>query len=159
MPKQKIVLRRRVTPQTVRLPNGQSFVARYKRVSRRNLPRKVIVRWTRQTGPQNRRVRKKQTGGNILGTIAKLGTKLGTKPLTCTDLLRKRLDVGVKAINSEVGKKLVNKRIKHAPELYRLGTSKIKNKNVKRALESEVSNYMVKEAQKKEAGNVENLFG
>ena len=53
----------------------------------------------------------------------------------------------------------MNKRIKHAPELYRLGTSKIKNKNVKRALESEVSNYMVKEAQKKEAGNVENLFG
>ena len=117
------------------------------------------MRWTRQIGPQNRRVRKKQTGGNILGTIAKLGTKLGTKPLTCTGLLRKRLDVGVKAINSEVGKTLVNKRIKYAPELYRLGTSKIKNKNVKRALESEVSNYMVKEAQKKEAGNVENLFG
>ena len=102
------------------------------------------------------RVRKKQRGGNILGIIAKLGTKLGTKSLTCTGLLRKRLDVGVKAINSEVGKKLVNKRIKHAPELYRLGTSKIKNKNVKRALESEVSNYMVKEAKKKEAGNVEN---
>ena len=37
----------------------------------------------------------------------------------------------------------------HAPELYRLGISKIKNKNVRKALESEVANYVVQEAQKK----------
>ena len=62
---------------------------------------------------------------------------------------QKGLGVGVKAINSDIGKKLVDEGIKHAPELYRLGRSKISNKNVKRALESEVTNYIVKEAQKK----------
>ena len=79
MPKRKIVLRRPLTPQRVRLPNGRSLLARYERVSRRNLPRNVTVRRTRQIRSRNRRRRKKQTGGNILGTIAKLGTKLGAK--------------------------------------------------------------------------------
>ena len=74
-------------------------------------------------------------------------------------MLKKGLGVGVKAINSDIGEKLVDEGIKQAPELYRLGTSKIRNKNAKTALESEVANYVVKEAQKKAAENVENLFG
>ena len=44
MPRQKIVLRRRVTPQQVKLPYGQSFLARYERASWQNLPRNVTVR-------------------------------------------------------------------------------------------------------------------
>ena len=154
MRKQKIILRRRVTLQRVRLPNGQSFVARYKRVSSRNLPRKVTVRRARPIGPRNKRKRKTQTGGSIFGTIA----RLGTKALTSTGLLKKGLGVGARAINSEVGKKLVDEGIKHAPESYSLGTSKRRNKNMKKALESEVDNYVVKEAQKKAAEKVENLF-
>ena len=35
MPEQNILLRRRTTPQQERLPNGQLFLARYERVSRR----------------------------------------------------------------------------------------------------------------------------
>ena len=54
---------------------------------------------------------------------------------------------------------MVDEWIKHAPELYSLGTSKIKNKNVKRAPQSEVANYIVQEAQKKAAENAEKLFG
>ena len=130
MRNQKTILRRRVTPQRVRLPNGQSFVARYGRVSRQNLPRNVTVRQTRQIGPRNKRKRKTQRGGSIFGTIA----RLGTKALTSTGLLRKGLGVGARAINSEVGKKLVDEGIKYAPELYRLGTSKIRNKNMKKVL-------------------------
>ena len=44
MSRQKIVLRIRVMPQRVRPPKGQSFLARYQRVSRQNLPRTVTVR-------------------------------------------------------------------------------------------------------------------
>ena len=35
------------------------------------------------------------------------------------------------------------------PELYKFRTSKIKNKNLKRALKSDITNYVVKEAKKK----------
>ena len=51
--------------------------------------------------------------------------RLGTKALTSTWLLRKGVGVGARAIISEVRKKLVDEGIKHAPELYCLGTSKI----------------------------------
>ena len=129
--------------QRVRLPNGQSFLTSYKRVSRRNFPRNVTVKWTRQVGPRNKRRRKTQKDGNLLGTLE----KLGTKALTSTVLLKKKLGVAVKFRYRK--KSLVDKGIKHAPELYRLGTSKIKIKNIKRALESEVANYVVQEALKK----------
>ena len=112
------------------------------------------MRQTRQIGPQNKRKCKTQIGGSIFGTIV----MLGTKALISTGLLRKGLGVGARAINSEVGKELINEGIKLAPELYCLGTSKIRNENMKKALESEVANYVVKEAQKKAAKNVENLF-
>ena len=59
--------------------------------------------------------------------------RLGFKALTSTGLLRKGLGVGARSINSDVGKKLVDEGIKHATELYCLGTSKIRNKNMKKA--------------------------
>ena len=46
--------------------------------------------------------------------------------------------------------------IKHVPELYKVGTSKIKNKSLEKALESDIASQAVHEAQKKAA---ENLFG
>ena len=116
MPRQKIVLRRHVTPPRVKLPNRQPFLARYERVSRRNLPRNVTVRWTRRI--VSRKKCKTQTVGNLLGTIGSLGTKV----LTTTGLLKKGLSAGAKAINSDPGKKLLDKRIKHAAEFCRLQT-------------------------------------
>ena len=37
MYREKVLLRRKVTPRRVTLPNRRSFVARYERVSRKNL--------------------------------------------------------------------------------------------------------------------------
>ena len=44
---------------------------------------------------------------------------------------------------------MIDEGIKHAPELHKLGASKIKNKNVTKALGSDVTNYIVKETHKK----------
>ena len=63
------------------------------------------------------------------------------------------------ALNSEVGKKLTDEAIKYAPELYRLGTSKIKDRRVREAMESDVTIYIVKETQKKISADTEHLFG
>ena len=38
--------------------------------------------------------------------------------------------------------------IKHAPDLYKFGTSRIKYKNLKRALDLDIADYAVKKAQK-----------
>ena len=81
-------------------------------------------------------------------------------------IFEKRLDVRLRAITSEIRKKLIDEVIKHAPELYEIDTSKIKNKNLKKSLESDVANYIVEETQKKPKTktkqkkiDVNNLFG
>ena len=71
--------------------------------------------------------------------------KLGARALAPTSLLKKGIGAGARAINFEFGKKLV----KQAPKLHKFGTSKIKNKGLKKALELDIANYAVQEAQKR----------
>ena len=63
MMREKILLRRRVAPKRVTLRKGQSLVARYERVSRKNLPRNIMVKKVQKIGPRQRR--KTQKGGSI----------------------------------------------------------------------------------------------
>ena len=46
-----------------------------------------------------------------------------------------------------------------AKTLFKKGASKIKNKSMKKALESDVGDYIVKETQKKVKEDINNLFG
>ena len=70
-----------------------------------------------------RRQRLAQTGHGLVGDLAKLGIRMGSK-----------------AINSASGKKIIDKGIKQVPNLYKYGTSKIKNKNVRKVLDSDLAN-------------------
>ena len=45
------------------------------------------------------------------------------------------------------------------PNLYRYETYKIKNKNVQRALNSDIANYVVEGTQNKAKNKLTNLFG
>ena len=38
---------------------------------------------------------------------------------------------------------MIEEGIKHAPEVYKIGTFKVKNQNLEKALESDVANYIV----------------
>ena len=122
MLRQKILMRRRIMSQRVKLSDGQSFLASFERVSKTNLPRNITITRTRQIGPRQQRKPKTQNSGSILGNIA----NLRARALTLNGLLKRGIDIGAKALNSALGKKLVDERIKHAPELYKFGTSKIK---------------------------------
>ena len=52
--------------------------------------------------------------------------------------------MGSKAINSVLGKKLIDKGIENISNIVRYGSSKIKNKNVQRALDSDIVNYITR---------------
>ena len=67
--------------------------------------------------------------------------------------------MGSKAINSVLGKKLIDKEVENIPNIVRYGSSKIKNKNVQRALNSDIANYVVEETQNKAKNKVNDLFG
>ena len=46
-------------------------------------------------------------------------------------------------------KKIINKGIDNIPNIFRFGRSKVKNKRIKKALESEIADLVVNEAQNK----------
>ena len=77
-----------------------------------------------------------------------------------SNLLKAGFDIGSRALGSEFGKKLINKGIYNTQSLFKFGASKIKNKKVKKALNSEIADMVVSEAQGR-AGkkyNSTNLF-
>ena len=67
---------------------------------------------------------------------AQLGKGLGS------NLIKGGFDLGSKALGSEFGKKLINKGIDNIPSIFKFGVSKIKNKNVKKALSSQSKKYI-----------------
>ena len=142
--RQNILLRRRTIPQRIHLPNGQLFLTRYERVSRRYLPRNITIKQIGRIGLRSRRMKKAKKGGSLFGELVKWGAKLGAKTL-----FKRGISAGSKALSSEIRKKLIDEGIKHAADIYRFGTSKMRNKDLKRALESDAANYIVQEAQKK----------
>ena len=52
--KEKIVLKKRSTPNIVTLPNGTTFTAKYERISRKQLPSNIKVKKVQKVGPRNR---------------------------------------------------------------------------------------------------------
>ena len=60
------------------------------------------------------------------------------------------------ALNLE--KKLINKGIDNIPNIFKFGVSKIKNKNVKKALSSDIADMVVDEAQNRAKNTYSSLF-
>ena len=90
--------------------------------NRRKTKKKVRFALTNTpTQDRARRIKKKkkeelrraQTGKGLAGNLANLGISMGSK-----------------AINSVLGKEIIDKGIENIPNLFRYGASKIKSKNV-----------------------------
>ena len=104
MYRDKVSLRQKVTRRRVRLPNGRSFLVRYERVSRKNLLSNVTVRRNRTVGLRRQRKHKIQPHCELLGNALSL-----VKNLLTSGALTKGLSMGSKGLNSELGKKLIDK--------------------------------------------------
>ena len=162
MVKKHIILRKRANPKTINLPNGRSFVSKWERISRKQLPINIRINRVKAIGPRrnNRRIyfnlpkegfrkikqkRKAQQSGKGLGS----------------KLIKAGFDLGSKALGSDIGKKLINKGIDSIPNIFKFGASKVKNKTVNRALNSEIADLVVNEAQgrARKKYNSSKLFG
>ena len=149
--REKILLRKRTSPKQVTLPNGTTFVARCERISRKQLPINVHVRNARKIGPRNRskckmgpgptkraRVTKKKVrftpSTSLRERIARIKRYRACRKQTgsglASNLANIGLTMGSKALNSALGKKIINKGIDNIPNMFKYGVSKIKNKSV-----------------------------
>ena len=147
MVKKHIILRKRRAPVTVRLPNGRSFFSRWERINRKQLPINIKVSRNRTIGPRRNVRRKKKQEQNRVARVNQLypdmlpqiGSGIGQ------NLLKAGINLGSKAIGLDIGKKIINKGIDNIPNIFKFGRSKIKNKNIKKALKSEIADMVVGE--------------
>ena len=65
--------------------------------------------------------------------------------------------MGSRALSSSFGKRLMKKGIDNIPNMFKFGLSK-KKKKLNRALNSEVADMVVEEAQKRVANKCNSLF-
>ena len=170
--KQTVILRKRNAPKVINLPNGRSFTSKYERISRQQLPINIKVQRQRKIGPRknNRmiylnlaapgfRKRNRKRKQNILNRLGPVYDRVNQSGKGLgSNLIKAGFDLGSKAIGSEFGKKIINKGIDNIPNIFRFGVSKIKNKNVKKILSSDIADMVVDETQNRAKNKYKTLF-
>ena len=173
------MLRRRTSPTIVTLLNGTTFTARYKRISRKQLPTNIHVTNARKIGPRNRNKSKMGPGPTKSAKVTKKkkkkvrfspstslrerlarikryrdSRKRQTRSGLASDSSKISLTMRSKALNSTVGRKIINKGIDNILNMFKYGVSKIKNKNLKRALNSDIPNIKAQNKVRKTSGSL-----
>ena len=124
--KKNYVMKKLDIPKRVTLPNGRTFTARFRRATRDELPNNITMRRTYRNnfakGARRRRVggrrRRAQSGRGLFSFIRKVAKN---------PMLRDIARTGAK----------------YLPGLYQGATNKIKNKNLKKILQSDTASGLV----------------
>ena len=150
MVKRHIILRKRANPKTFNLPNGRSFVSKWERISRKQLPMNIRINIVRTIGRRrnNRRIYFNLAREGFRKIKQKWKAQQSGKGLG-SNLIKAGFDLGLKALGSDIGKKLIDKGIDNIPNIFKFGASKKKkiNKTVNRALNSEIADLVVNDGQ------------
>ena len=163
--REKIILSRRTSSKIVTLPNGTTFTARYERIDRKALPMNIRERkMSRRPAKKSKKKVRFTPSSSLRERLARINrytaSRLGqTGSALASNLAELGIKMGSKALNSALGKKIINKGIGSIPDVSKYGVSRIKNKKVQWALNSDIANYIVDEAQNKVKSKTHILFG
>ena len=113
-------------PKRVTLPNERTFVARYKRISRDELPLNIRMRRTYRQRAAPRGRRRRQRGQGIFSFIKK-------------------------AAKNPLVRSIAKKGLEYAPGIYHNLTKRVKNKTLSRMLNSDAAHLLLSRGIK--AGN------
>ena len=105
-------------PKRVTLPNGRTFLARYKRISRDDLPLNIRMRRTYRQRAAPRGRRRRQRGQGIFSFIKK-------------------------AAKNPLVRSIAKKGLEYAPGVYQNLAGRVKNKTLSRILNSDVAHSLV----------------
>ena len=117
-PRDNIVLIKRENPKRVQLPNGRVFYAKYKRVGRSLLPGNVRIQRKRRA-PRGRRNRQRGRGFK--------------------SFFKKALKFGKKALNNKTVRSIGRELIQNVPDAVDMLGKKVKNKKLKKILNSDIT--------------------
>ena len=141
-PRNRIIMIKRATPKRVTLPNGRTFLARYKRATRDDLPPNISLPrvYKERAAPKNRRrrrrrvisYRERQRAALRRRAQAQRGRGVGS-------IFKKAYKLGKRALNSRLGKRITRAAISEIPDVLENLGGKVKNKKLKKILTSDLA--------------------
>ena len=125
--KKNYVMKKLDVPKRVTLPNGRTFTARFRRATRAELPNNITMRRTYRNNfargarrvPTGRRRRRPAQSGRGLFSFMK------------------------KVVKNPILRDIARTGAKYLPGLYKGATTKIKNKNLRKILQSDTASGLV----------------
>ena len=131
---------KRATPKRVALPDDRTFLARYRRATREDLPPNINLPrvYKERAAPKGRRERRRRLAPYrerqraALRRRAQRGRGLGST-------LKKAYKLGKKAFNSRLGKRITRAVVSEVPDVLENLGGKVKNKRLKKILTSDLA--------------------
>ena len=131
---------KRATPKRVTLPNGRTFLARYKRATRNDLPHNISLPriYKERAAPKGRRrrrlipYRERQRAALRRRARAQRGRGLGS-------VFKKAYKLGKRALNRRLGKRITRAAVSEIPDLLENLGGRVKNKKLKKILTSDLA--------------------
>ena len=116
------------TPKLIRLPNGRTFYVQYKRTRRANLPANIRLErvYRQRAAPRGQRWQPRQVANQKeqgIGNFFKMAKKVAKSKIAC--------NIGKKALE-------------YFPDIYENLSGKIKNKKLKKILDSDSAKNLVR---------------
>ena len=140
-PRNRIIMIKRATPKRVTLPDGRTFLARYKRATREDLPPNINLPrvYKERAAPKGRRRKRRrrlapyrERQRAALRRRAQRGRGLGS-------VFKKAYRLGKRALNSRLGKRISRAVVSEAPDVLEKLDGKVKNKRLKKILTSDLA--------------------
>ena len=139
-PRDRIIMIKRATLKRVTLPNGRTFLARYKRATRNDLPPNISLPriYKERAAPKGRRrrrvipYRERQRAALRRRARAQRGRGLGS-------VFKKAYKLGKRALNSRLGKRITRAAVSEIPDLLENLGGRVKNKKLKKILTSDLA--------------------
>ena len=170
--KQTLILRKRNAPKAINLPNGKSFTSKWERISRKQLLINIKVQrqkkiWPRKNNrmiylnlaaPGFRKIKRKRKEKILIDLDLFMIEWINQEKDLVWIQLKLDLILDQKHSALKLEKRIIDKGIDNIPNIFKFGVSKIKNKNVKKILSSDIADMVVDETQNRAKNKYKTLF-
>lgn len=138
-PRDRIIMIKRRTPKRVTLPNGRTFLARYRRATRDDLPPnvtfpRVYKERAAPKGKRRRRIsyRERQRAALRRRALEQRGRGIGS-------VFKKAYKLGKRAVSSRLGRRIARAAVSEIPDVLENLGGRVKNKKLKKILTSDLA--------------------
>ena len=139
-PRNRIIMIKRATPKRVTLPDGRTFLVRYRRATRDDLPPNINLPrvYKQRAAPKGKRRRNRRLIPYRERQRAALRRR-AQRSRGIGSILKKGFKLGKRALNSRLGKRLAKAVISEVPDVLEKLGGKVKNNKLKKILTSDLA--------------------